>query len=194
MDVTIERFFVWWHHPWLTRMAEAVTTLGSELVLGVAVLVLLVVLAARRRWRDAVMTAVVMGGAGILTLGLKPLVARPRPDAGFRPPGEPAESSFSFPSGHTLHVTAFVVLLLALAWPLLRSSRARRVAVIAAGCVALAVGLFRVYLGYHWATDVLGGWVLGAGWSALVVGWFAVRGPAEPVSAERQVASTGSES
>jgi undecaprenyl-diphosphatase len=70
--------------------------------------------------------------------------------------------STSFPSGHaTQSLATFVALALALAvwWP--RAARPLRVIAVA---LAVGVGWSRVYLGVHWATDVIAGWLLAAAW------------------------------
>jgi undecaprenyl-diphosphatase len=69
----------------------------------------------------------------------------------------------SFPSGHT---TSGAIAAGLLAWGLLRLRPDRLVRTLAAACclVAGAVGCSRVYLGVHWPTDVLGGWLLAGFW------------------------------
>ena len=75
---------------------------------------------------------------------------------------------FSFPSGHAgTALVTYGSFLMAL-WPSLKTSRQRWVACGAAGAVTLATGFGRVYLGVHWPTDVLGGYLLAAFW--LVIG------------------------
>jgi membrane-associated phospholipid phosphatase len=72
----------------------------------------------------------------------------------------------AFPSGHT---TAATLGVLACAWLLTRRLRPggpRRAVWAAAVLVAAAVGWSRVWLGVHWPTDVLGGWLFGLAWSA----------------------------
>jgi len=51
----------------------------------------------------------------------------------------------------------------------LKTRWARGVAVIVAAGWAVAMGLSRVFLGHHWLTDVMFGWLLGAAWLALLI-------------------------
>jgi undecaprenyl-diphosphatase len=80
----------------------------------------------------------------------------------------PVDSSFSFPSGHTLNSTVFFVTLAGLLWVGLRSYLARTALAVVAVVMSAGIGLSRVYLGYHWATDVLAGWTVAVTWLALV--------------------------
>jgi undecaprenyl-diphosphatase len=83
-------------------------------------------------------------------------------------------SGFSFPSGHAVASAAFYPLL---GWVLLRRRG------VAAGVVgygtgalfALFVGVGRLYLGVHWPSDVLAGWLLGFAQSALAIAWLRKR-------------------
>ena len=130
---------------------------GTELVVGIgAVLAVAAFLSGRRR--PALALAVGLAVMVLLQFGVKEIVDRPRPDpmlvdlrAGF--------SSPSFPSGHTMSPTYLYGFLAAaaLAFPLAGRIRA--------GIVSLVVlflvlgGLANVYLGVHWTTDVIGGYL-----------------------------------
>jgi membrane-associated phospholipid phosphatase len=77
----------------------------------------------------------------------------------------------AFPSGHTTSATLFAA---ACAWalaPRFRGGAPRAVLWAAAGGFALAVGWSRVWVGVHWPSDVLGGWLYALAWSALAVTW-----------------------
>ena len=110
--------------------------------------------------------AVLIAGQLVRT-GLMELFARPRP-----PVADWAvnASGFAFPSGHatTSALTAGL-----LCWALTRYTRrdlARTTCVVVAAWAA-AVGLSRIYLGVHWASDVLGGWLLATVWLGLSWWW-----------------------
>ncbi len=70
----------------------------------------------------------------------------------------------AFPSGHSLGSFVVVGAVTIVVVSLLRTRRARLAVAIPAAIFVLAVGLSRLYLGVHWTTDVLGGWLLGALW------------------------------
>ncbi|MDP9889353.1 phosphatase PAP2 family protein [Pseudarthrobacter enclensis] len=120
-----------------------------------------------RNWRPLIL----VGGAAAAsitatTLGKK-LVGRTRPDHADAVP--PYEDSPSFPSGHTLNTTvviSLIVYLICLQFQLMWV----RVSAITAGTIfIIAMGLSRVFLGHHWLTDVMAGWLLGFAWVGVVI-------------------------
>ncbi|GEC10384.1 phosphatase PAP2 family protein [Streptomyces spinoverrucosus] len=86
--------------------------------------------------------------------GVMQLIARPRPP---RAEWATHASGWSFPSGHT--TTAVLTAGLLVVAVLVRGARGRTLLALAACCWGALVGLTRVYLGVHWFTDVLGGWL-----------------------------------
>ncbi|MGW2485904.1 phosphatase PAP2 family protein [Streptomyces sp. NPDC001606] len=118
----------------------------------------------RQRLPAALLGMVCLGAGQAVRYGVMDLVARARPPhAGWRTPA----SGWSFPSGHTTTAAlAAGLLVLALC---LRAPRGRTVLCGAAVCWAAAVGLTRVFLGVHWFTDVLGGWLFATGWLAVLL-------------------------
>jgi undecaprenyl-diphosphatase len=138
--------------------------LGSE-ILTALVVVGLIGLAWRRRWRAAAILLVVAVGAQLTNDVLKGLFQRARPsiyEALF-----PVQV-YSFPSGHATMAAAVYGLAIYAVW---RSLRGWRRSVGTAGLLALVllIGLSRVYLGLHYPSDVLGGYSAGAAWAAAVV-------------------------
>lgn len=141
--------------PVLDRLFLWITTVG-----GITAMCVLAVAAAVALWyrgRRRVAAGVLI--APTVAIGLfalvKQLYARPRP-AGL---GGVVSSSYSFPSGHA---TASAAVCCTLGYVFWRESFVRgRVAVAFAILAPLVVGVSRVYLNVHWATDVLGGWSAG---------------------------------
>lgn len=148
--------------PLLTLPAHAFTYLGGTPSITSLVLVLLAWTGLRRRnWPLAGILAGSMILSVLLTIGMKHLVERHRPPATLVLGA--VETGFSFPSGHTLNSTVFFGLVAGVALTRVRSRAGRAGVVLAWLGVSAAVGLSRIYLGYHWMTDVLGGFVIGVG-------------------------------
>jgi membrane-associated phospholipid phosphatase len=152
----------------LTAIALGVTELASTGVILPLAAGAVVVLAALRHWRGAVALAVsVLATQGVVSLG-KALMSRPRPDE-HATAVDP--SGFSFPSAHSASAVALYVMLAVIAGSALR----RRISAPAwAGAIGLVamIGFSRVYLGAHYPSDVLAGWLTGgivviASWALL---------------------------
>ena len=107
-----------------------------------------------------------MRGPSLLTVALKEFFRRARPSTDTLL-GEPA-STTSFPSGHSFNTAVFAGLLAGMVLASTASILYRALAIMAAAGATLLVGASRVYLGYHWMTDVLAGWSLGLAWLCLV--------------------------
>ena len=151
--------------PTVTHLARACTFLGSEAVVGGLAIVVLVALLMRCQFTKATVFAIAMGGSAVLTVALKLLVARPRP-GGLDRLG-PLDATYSFPSGHTLNSMVFLALVVWLLWATV--TYAGRVALVTSGAVlAAGVGASRVYLGYHWLTDVLASGLVALAWLCIV--------------------------
>ena len=122
------------------------------------------------RWRSRtplVLMLITVAGSLLATVVGKNAVGRLRPPRTDAVP--PFESSPSFPSGHALNSTAIAGMVAYLLLLHLERRLTRVVTVVLAGVWALAIGLSRVFLGHHWLTDVMVGWVVGLAWLALVV-------------------------
>lgn len=154
--------------PGLDDAVTAWTTAAGVWGLPALALVVVVVLALRdRSWLPVVLGLAAGGGSVLMTLVGKELVGRDRPPLSDAVP--PYETSASFPSGHTLNATVVVGIV---AWLLVQrqTRRCLRVLTVASSALlALSIGLSRVYLGHHWLTDVLAGWLLAAAWLTVVV-------------------------
>ena len=151
---------------WLTPIMQSI----SELALPAVLLVmLLAVQAFAPGRRPGLCAAFNLVGVVLVNQVCKFIVQRPRPE-GFR---LIAESGYSFPSGHSMIAMAFYGLLAWMAWHYERDPFVRRVSVIGFGTVVALVGFSRVYLGVHYASDVIAGFCLAFAWLALYTSIFA---------------------
>jgi undecaprenyl-diphosphatase len=149
---------------WLTETMRDITALGSVVVLVIVVTIATAALLVHGRRLHA---AVLVGAAMSAELSMdvfKALIARVRPDfaiLGTLP------VSHSFPSGHSTVATATYFLLAMIVSRLEIRRSAKVLAFATAALLAIAVGFSRVFLGVHWASDVVAGWLLGASWALL---------------------------
>jgi membrane-associated phospholipid phosphatase len=161
IDVTITREFQENQAPWLSWLMTAISYIGYQNWLSIGLVVLAVVIFWIVDLRlEAIIIAVVYALSGLLNALIKIIVNRPRPNASvvevFR-----AATGQSFPSGHVMSYVAFWGLLFTFGVILFDGRRWWRIAllVISAFFVVM-VGPSRIYLGAHWASDVLGAYLI----------------------------------
>ncbi|MFC6014323.1 phosphatase PAP2 family protein [Nocardia lasii] len=150
----------------LTGIARVITDLGDTLSMTILAALTIAWFAWRRDLPVAALVAIASLGAGVLVWVIKRLVGRHRPPEVSRLVFEP---SLSYPSGHTLGSTVVVGIVAIVAIPRLHRHWARVCATVLAVVFPVGVGLSRIYLGVHWTTDVLAGWLIGGLWLILCV-------------------------
>jgi undecaprenyl-diphosphatase len=163
IDRAITSWFVEQRASWLTTVARSLSFVGSQRFLIPVVAVGVIVLIVRSRVTLACFLVIAWGGALALYSVIKALVGRPRPPHDIWLTHVPGSS---FPSGHATQSMATFAALAIVGAAVLPRTRGPAIALAAA--LAFAIGLSRIYLGVHWATDVCGGWVIGVAWVALV--------------------------
>lgn len=162
-----ERVLIWvagHRNPALDYIMPRLTTLGAGIVLIMIVLVSATFLwLTHHRWSAYLLVAGVAGGI-IFNNILKLIFARPRPDA-----VEWGDQvvSLSFPSGHAMSSIIVYGSVAYLVSRLEPTRTMRTTTWIVAALLILGIGFSRTYLGVHYPTDVLGGFLAGAAWVAL---------------------------
>ena len=165
---------------WFEEAMRDITGLGGTIVLVMVSFAAFAFLVMTRRSHAALMLAASVIGAIVLSQSLKLGIARPRPDLvshGAR------VYTQSFPSGHAMMSAAVYLTLAALLARTQESPRLKVYIISVATLLTMIVGVSRVYLGVHWPTDVLAGWLGGAAWAILcwtIMYWLQGRGDVEP--------------
>lgn len=142
---------------WLITLFQWVTWAGDASQRSLAMIAAAAWLLWQKRMRAGLVMLVFPSVAGATSSILKQLYARPRPDI---VPHLDSFSNLSFPSGHATNAVA-ILLLAALLIPAHR--RGLWIALALSG--AATIGLSRALLGVHWPSDILGGWLWGAGFA-----------------------------
>lgn len=155
--------------PAVTVLLGTATNIGGTAGLATLVAVVAALLLARQERASAIFVVVTAGAGALLNLGLKLIFARARPDLA----SAIAEAQwYSFPSGHAMSsfisFGALAYLVLRQPWPWVARSAGLAVAMT----MVVLVGLSRVYLGVHWASDIAGGWSAGTVWLISAVAAF----------------------
>ena len=147
---------------WVETAASDLTALGGLSVLALFAVAAVGFLLIQKKRLSAVLLVLGLLGGVTLSEGLKAAFERERPPSAY----QAVETlNASFPSGHALLSTVFY---LSLAVMLSRAFPRRRLKIYVLGVgigIAVLVGLTRIYLAAHWATDVFAGWSVGAAWA-----------------------------
>ena len=163
-DANVRSFVHSFSYPGGTRFMLGLSFMGATGM--IMIMVAAIVLFAVKKWYRALgWLALTMAGATVLTLALKYGFHRSRPVPFFGP----IPHSYSFPSGHALFSFCFYGVVAALINARIRSQALRIVVFLMAGSMVAGIGLSRIYLGVHYPSDVIAGYLAGALWvSALV--------------------------
>lgn len=143
--------------PLLDRTMLFFTHAGSRWSLFPIGALVFMMLATQQRWAKALFWSLAVAGAALLNVAAKHVFARVRPDLW---PSPAPETTFSFPSGHSVGSMAFAAALTLLAW----RTPWRWPVLAGTTLFAFLVGLSRVYLGVHYPSDVVAGWAAALAW------------------------------
>ena len=156
-------YFMYHHRAhWLTQAAKVLARMGSPPVIAGVALVSAVTGIFWRKVRGAAWTMpIAIIGAGIIIQAVKLFIKRPRPSF-FAPLLH--ESGFSFPSGHSLIAMVVYGLLGYFVLHLVHGFAAKLAVRILTVLLVVSIGVSRVYVGVHYPTDVLAGWIAGVPW------------------------------
>jgi undecaprenyl-diphosphatase len=164
---------------WLQEGARDVTSFGSVAMLGFIFFATVGYLLLARKRAAALFMLVAVGGGQLLSTGLKIAFERPRPEI---VPHAVHVFTASFPSGHAMLSAVTYLTLGTLLTRLLPERRIQIYILALAVFLTFMVGLSRVYLGVHYPTDVVAGWLVGAGWAIMcwiIALWLQQRGQIE---------------
>jgi len=167
-DVTITREIQEFQASWFSALMLAISWIGfppqSFLIAG-AIVIFLFWRGLRRAARVSMISLVTSLAFG---LAIKLVVHRPRPSADLvNVFAQLADTSF--PSGHVLYFTSFFGFLWFLTFTLLKPSWVRVALMILWGTLIGLVGISRIYLGQHWASDVFAAYLLGSVWLSVAI-------------------------
>ena len=162
-DQQVSQFLVPYTSPPVISLMRFFTFFGSTWFLLPAYVILIVLLLIRKEKRNALNVAIIGSASTVLIFGLKSIFRRARPDL----PLIRSLKTFSFPSGHAVSSFIFCSVLVYLVWNSRARPAAKWIFSILLLFFSLMVGLSRIILKMHFATDVIAGFCLGIAWVLL---------------------------
>ena len=159
-DIALRNWSLSVNTPTTVAIWEGVTFMGSVVALSSLTFLSIGIFAMRRDWPAVRQIAFAMGGAVGLDTTIKWIVHRPRADEVY---AHTMPLTFSFPSGHALFSLTFY---LSIAIVMSRQARGNPTKVIWSAAVMMFIlfGMSRIFLGVHYGSDVLGGYLIAALW------------------------------
>lgn len=155
---------------WMEEVARDITALGGLAFITIATAGIAVYLCLDRKTHMALFLVIATSTGALVSMLLKSLFARPRPDL---VPHLSEVFTSSFPSGHALIAAVVYLTLGALVASVISNIWLKLYVLSVAILLTTAVGATRVYLGVHYPTDVLAGWLAGLVWA--LVCWSVAR-------------------
>lgn len=148
----------------LTTIMQAITFLGGDIFISIALVVTIFLLYKKHR-KDSIVFSFIFAFGVLFNMLLKQLFQRPRPDL------MPVfyELTYSFPSGHAMNSFIFYTCLSFFIFKNLKNKMWSRILMALAGVLILLIGFSRVYLGVHYPSDVVAGYAAGFFWFVFVL-------------------------
>ena len=169
LDPKIHAYVISVANPGLTGFLATITDLGNiYLVVMVAVIVGVILFIRKNWWRLLALFLAVAIGQAVVNI-LKVAFQRPRPET------EMFVFSYSFPSGHVFSATVIYGFCIYLAFRFINNTVVKWIVSALLALLILLIGFSRIYLGVHWLSDTLAGYVTGLAWLLFCI-FFARRG------------------
>lgn len=163
-DTSIIDFLYSLRSPLLNKIMLAISYIGGDLLIVVTIL-LIIILTLKRHVREAVLFGFILGMTVVINDILKKIIQRPRPDI------DPLISlqDYSFPSGHAMDSFVFYATFSFLVFHFTRSKKLALISTILSTILIFLIGISRIYLGVHYPTDVIAGYLGGLFWFSSVM-------------------------
>ena len=150
--------------PWVEELMRDYTALAGTGFLVLIVSAIAIYYIIQGRYKEMVFLLFAILGAYIISFLLKDFFGRPRPE--FVPEGA-YKYSASFPSGHALLAATTYLTLGSILAQLFKRDRLKAYVLLLATLITVLVGFTRIYLGVHFPSDVIAGWVIGTVWATM---------------------------
>ncbi|MBB6638423.1 phosphatase PAP2 family protein [Cohnella thailandensis] len=145
----------------LTNGMKAFTAIGSGIpVVVISIAIMLFLFFVLNHRKELILFAFVLAGSEILNVALKLVFHRERPS--FHRLVQ--ASGYSFPSGHSMGAFSLYGIAAFLLWKHISSRRGRTLLILVSCALVLAIGISRIYLGVHYPSDVLAGYLASGFW------------------------------
>lgn len=163
-DNNITDFVYQYRSEGFTKVVTFITDLGDVTAYLIIIPIIAALLYFRgHRWKVALQATLVLSTSFLLNISIKELLARPRPIEDMRLVAIHTHS-YSFPSGHSMSAMAFYGFLVYLTYKYMKNRWAKIALIALEISLIIMIGLSRVYLGVHYPSDVLAGFIGGFIW------------------------------
>ena len=153
-DISIYNVIMSLKSGFTTFIMKAVTRFGDAEIL---ILITIICLMFIRNKKLGGSIAINLASVGLINYVLKKIIQRPRPPLEFR---MVEESSFSFPSGHAMASMAFYGLIIYFINKNMKNEKLKKIISISLSILIFLIGISRIYLGVHYASDVIAGFAI----------------------------------
>lgn len=163
-DTNISKYFYTLRTPLLTQVMIIISQLGADFILAVSTLIL-IFFTWKKHKEESILFFIMLIFGAFLNILLKDIFQRPRPTL------DPllTISSYSFPSGHAMNSFVFYVAVSYFIYHFTRNIKLGFIAVSFSVLLIFLIGISRIYLGVHYPSDVLAGYLTGLLWFVLVL-------------------------